>query len=172
MKIINKKNPLLAGVLSLFLGPFGYIYLGFNFFVAGISISLIIGIVLGILNFPYPGFFNYLQLFIWAYFGYKFAHISNFFSNDKNITEVDVKEYKSMSFAFYLMIHVMMSIVRFYAVVVALFFIVVFFSQGKILLAILTLFFGIVITQWVIESIFGIISVAIMKIFKIDKKYL
>jgi len=70
------------------------------------------------------------------------------------------------------MIHVMMSIVRFYAIVVALFFIVVFFSQGKILLALLTLFFGIGLSQWIIESIFGIVSVGIMKIFKIDKKYL
>ena len=77
-----------------------------------------------------------------------------------------------MSFAFYMMIHVMMSIVRFYAVVVALFFTVVFFSQGKILLAILMLIFGIGIAQWVIEMIFGIVSVAIMKVFKIDKKYL
>ena len=172
MKTINKKNPLFAGALSLFLGPIGYVYLGFNFLVAGISIALIIGIVLSFLNFPYPGFFNYLQLLVWAYFGYKFAHISNVFSGDENITETDVKEYKSMSFAFYLMIHVMMSIVRLYAIVVALFFIVVFFSQGKILLALLTLFFGIGLAQWIIESIFGIVSVGIMKIFKIDKKYL
>jgi len=85
MKTINKKNPLFAGALSLFLGPIGYVYLGFNFLVAGISIALIIGIVLSFLNFPYPGFFNYLQLLVWAYFGYKFAHISNVDScNDVN----------------------------------------------------------------------------------------
>lgn len=172
MKTINKKNPIVAGALSLFLGPLGYAYLGLNFLVAGVSIALIIGIVLSLLNFPYPGFFNYLQLLVWAYFGYKFAHISNIFSSDENITETDIKEYKSMSFAFYMMIHVMMSIVRFYAVVVALFFTVVFFSQGKILLAILMLIFGIGFAQWIIEMIFGIVSVAIMKAFKIDKKYL
>jgi len=172
MKTISKKNPVVAGALSLFLGPLGYAYLGLNFLVAGVSIALIIGIVLSLLNFPYPGFFNYLQLLVWAYFGYKFAHISNVFSDESNVTETDVKEYKSMSFAFYMMIHVMMSIVRFYAVVVALFFVVVFFSQGKILLALLTLIFGIGLAQWIIEMIFGIVSVAIMKAFRIDKKYL
>jgi hypothetical protein len=172
MKTLNKKNPLVAGVLSLIFGPLGYIYLGFNFFVAGIAISLIIGIVLAILNFPYPGFFNYLQLIVWAYFGYKFAHISNLFADEQNLSETDIKEVKSMSFAFYLMIHVMMSIVKFYAIVVAIFFIIVFFSKGEILLAFLTLFFGIGLAQWIIGSIFSIISVGIMKVFKIDKKYL
>jgi len=172
MKTIKQKNPLVAGALSLFLGPIGYLYIGFNFFVAGVSIALIIGIVLSFLNFPYPPIFNYLQLLVYGYFGYKFAHIRNAFSQEENLSETDMKEYKSMSFAFYLMIHVMMSVVRFYAVVVALLFIVVFFSQGKILLALLTLFFGIGLAQWFIEMIFGVVSVAIMKVFKIDKKYL
>lgn len=172
MKTISKKNPLLAAAFSLFLGPFGYLYLGFNFLVAGVSIALIIGTVLSILNFPYPEFFNYLQLLVWAYFGYKFAYISNFFSDDENVSEADLTEYKSMSFAFYLMIYVMMSVVRFYAIMVALFFAVSFFSQGEILLALLTIFFGIGIVQWFIEVIFGIVSMGIMKVLKIDKKYL
>lgn len=169
---IHKKNPTIAGILSLVFGPIGYVYIGFNFLVAGITISLIIGIVLYVLNFPYPAFFNYLQLLVWAYFGYKFALISNVFAEDENVSETDVKEYKSMSFAFYLMLNVMMSIVQFYALVVVIFLIISFFSQGKIFLGLLTIFFGIGLAQWILNLIFGAISIGIMKVFKIDKKYL
>jgi len=172
MKKISKKNPIIAGALSLFLGPIGYAYLGFNFFVAGVSITLIIGLVLALLNLPYPAFFNYLQLLIWAYFGYKFCHIGNQFAESENLSESDVKEYKSMSFSFYLMTHVMMSIVQFYAVILAIFYIFIFFSEGKIFLGILTIFFGIGIAQWFLNSIFTLVSLGIMKLFKIDKKYL
>lgn len=172
MKNINKKNPLISGALSLFLGPFGYAYLGFNFLVAGIAIALIIGIVLSFLNFPYPDFFNYLQLLVWAYFGYKLAHVSNAFSEEENLSQMDIAEYKSMGFAFYMMINVMMSIVQFYAIVVGFYLVIIFFTQGKTFLALLMLFFGYAVVQWVLTAIFGVISVGIMKVFGIDKKYL
>lgn len=172
VKRISKKNPFLAGVLSLFLGPLGYIYLGFNFFVAGLTIALIIVLVLSFLNFPYPSFFNYLQLLVYAYFGYKFAHIGNIFSVEENLSDKDIEEYKSMSFAFYLMTQVMMVLVRFYAFVVGVFMVVVFFSQGRIFKALLMLFLGIAFVQWLLNSIFGFISIGIIRAFRIDKKYL
>ena len=33
---MTKKNPTIAAVLSLFLGPIGYLYIGVNFFYQGL----------------------------------------------------------------------------------------------------------------------------------------
>jgi len=166
---ISQKNPTIAGVLSLLFGPLGYIYIGFNFLVAGITIFVIIGIVISILNFPYPSFFKYLQLLVYAYFGHKFALLSNVLASDEGLS---VKEYKSMGFAFYLMTHVMMALVQFYAIVIGLYFVYHSFAQGKIFAGILLLFFGIGFVQYFLNFIFAMISLGIMKAFGIDKRYL
>lgn len=171
-KTIKKKNPFWAGFLALFFGPFGYLYLGFYFFIASIIISIIISLVIFLLNLPYPTFFTYFQFLVFGYFGYKFAHINNILAENDELSGSDIKEYKSFSFALYLMINVMMSIIRFYALIVGIFFVISAFSQGKIFFGLLILFFGIGLAQYVLESIFSLISIAIMKLFKIDKKYL
>lgn len=169
---VSQKNPMFAGILSLFFGPLGYIYIGFNFLVAGVAIAVIIGIVISILHFPYPSFFKYLQMLVYAYFGYKFATISNVFAADESLSAKDVEEYKSMGFAFYMMTHVMMALVQFYAIVVALYFVYHSFAQGRIFVGILILFFGIGFVQYFLGFIFAMISFGIMKAFGVEKKYL
>ncbi len=169
---ISQKNPIIAGILSLFFGPLGYVYLGFNFLVAGMAIAVIIALVISILNFPFPFVFKYLQLLWYAYFGYKFAILTNIFAGNVGISENDIKEQKSMWFAFYLMTHVMMALVQFYAIVIGLYFVYHAFAQGRIFVGILILFFGIAFVQYFLNFIFAMISVGIMKAFGIDKKYL
>lgn len=169
--MLKKKNPTIAGVSSLFLGPVGYLYLGFNYFVAGISIAFIIAFVLSLINMPYPPFFNLLQLFVWAYYGYKIAEIRNAAIED-SLSDNDAKELKSMSFGFFIMLTVMQTIVQLYAVVAVLFLTYLSFVQHKYFIAILILVFGVSIAQYFLGFIFGLISLGIMKAFKIDKKYL
>ena len=169
--MMKRKNPTIAAVTSLFLGPVGYLYLGINYFVAGISIALIIAFVLALIRMPYPPFFNLLQLFVWAYYGYKIAEIRNAVIEDSP-SENDEKELKSMSFGFFIMLTVMQSIVQIYAVVLVLFLTYLAFAQHKYFTAILVLIFGVSIAKWILGFIFGLISVGIMKLFKIDKKYL
>lgn len=169
--IIKKKNPYLAGFLSLAFGPIGYAYIGFNYFVAGLTITLIIGLVLWILNYPVPHFFNYLQLFIFAYYGYKITEIRNMFWANIFPKE-EFEDFKSFSFAFLVMITVMMNIVRLYAFIYGILLVIQFFSEGRYIIALLMLILGIAFIMYFFEMIFGLISAAIMSIFKIDKKYL
>jgi hypothetical protein len=77
MNNLSKRNPVLSGILSLFLGPFGYIYVGLNFFFAALLISILFSFVLLVINLPFPHFFNYLQLLVYAYFGlgFNFGHL-------------------------------------------------------------------------------------------------
>lgn len=167
---IKKKNPYVASFLSLIFGPIGYIYLGLNYFVAGISISLIIVIVFVLFNIPIPHFFNYLQLFIFAYYGYKIAQIRNLFA-DNIYPQEEYKELKSFSFAYLVMINVMQNIVRLYAFLFGILWVIRTFQDGRYFVALLILIFGIALIIYFFEMIFGLISAAIMAIFRIDKKY-
>lgn len=169
--MMKRKNPTITAVSSLFLGPVGYLYLGINYFVAGISIAIIITLVLSLIRMPYPPFFNLLQLFVWAYYGYKIAEIRNA-AIEEGLSDNDEKEFKSMSFSFFIMLTVMQTVVQLYAVVLVLFLTYLAFAQHKYFTAILILIFGVSLAKWILGFIFGLISVGIMKIFKIDKKYL
>jgi hypothetical protein len=99
MNEISKRNPIVAGILSLFLGPIGYVYIGGWFMLSGIIISVLFSVVLSIINLPFPDFFNYLQLLVYAYFGYNLATIRNIFADELNLTDEDIKEFKSFGLA-------------------------------------------------------------------------
>lgn len=171
-KELKAKNTTIAAILPLLFGPFGYLYLGFNYFIAGISIAFVISNVLYLLHLPYPPFFNFFQLLVWSYYGHRLAVVRNVVVEEGPLTENDIKEFKSMGFAFFMMIHVMMSIVQWYAVIVVLFLVYIKFTEGKYFIAILLLVFGISVAKYLLGLIFGMISIGIMKAFKIDKKYL
>mgnify|MGYP001028089933 CR=1 FL=1 len=171
MNKLSKRSPVLSGVLSLFLGPFGYIYVGLNFFFAALLISILFSVVLLVINLPFPHFFNYLQLFVYAYFGYKLANIRNVFADDWGVSEEDIKEFKSFGFAFVLMTNLLMALTQFYSIAVGLFLAYKSFANGKILIGILILVFGIGLLMWLLSSIFSFISGILMMIFKVDKKY-
>lgn len=171
MKNLSKRNSTVAVVLSLFLGPFGYLYIGNNFFFSALLISMLFSFVLYIINLPFPHFFNYLQLLIYAYFGYKLTNIRNIFADDSEITEEDIKEFRSFGFGFVLMTNLLMSLTQFYSVAIGIYFAYNSFSNGKILVGILILVFGIGLLIWLLSSIFSFISRILMMLFKIDKKY-
>ena len=171
MNEISKRNPTVAGLLSLFLGPIGYVYIGGWFMLSGIIISVLFSVVLSIINLPFPDFFNYLQLLVYAYFGYKLATIRNIFADEWNLTDEDIKEFKSFGFSFVIMTNLLMSLTQFYSVVVGLYLAFKSFSDGKILIGILILIFGIGIMIWLLSSIFAFVSGLLMLLFKVDKKY-
>ncbi len=77
---MTKKNPTIAAILSLFLGPLGYVYIGIYFFLSGLIISVLFSLVLSLINLPFPHFFDYLQLLVYSYYGYKLATIRNVFA--------------------------------------------------------------------------------------------
>ncbi len=174
MNNLSKRNPVLSGTLSLFLGPFGYIYVGLNFFFAALLISVLFSIVLYVINLPFPHFFNYLQLLVYAYFGYKLANIRNVFADEWGVwgvSEENIKEFKSFGFAFVLMTNLLMTLTQFYSIAVGLFLAYKSFANGKILIGILILVFGIGLLMRLLSSIFSFISGILMMIFKVDKKY-
>ena len=171
MNEISKSNPMVAFVLSLFLGPIGYAYIGGWFMLSGIIISILFLVVLSIINLPYPDFINYLQLLVYANFGYKLATIKNIFAEEWNLTDEDTKEFKSFGFSFVTMTNLLSSLVQFYSVVVGLYLAFKSFSDGNILIGILILIFGIGIMIWLLNSIFAFVSALLMLLFKLDKKY-
>jgi len=171
MNSLNKRNPTFAGLLSLFLGPFGYAYIGLNFMLSGIIISILFSIVLSLINLPFPHFFTYLQLLVYGYYGYKLSIIRNIFADDWGVTDDDVKEFKSFGFSFVVMTNLLMALTQFYSTIVGLYLVYKSFAEGKILLGILLLLFGIALISWLLTSIFGFISGLLMLIFSVDKKY-
>jgi len=171
MNNLSKRNPVVSVILSLIFGPFGYIYIGFNFFFAALIISILFSVVLYFINLPFPHFFNYLQLFIYAYFGYKLTTIRNLFSDDWEVQEEDIKEFKSFAFAFFLSTNLLMTLTQFYSIAVGIFLAYRSFANGKILIGILIIVFGISLLIWLLTSIFSFISGLLMMLLKIDKKY-
>ena len=171
MNEISKRNPIVAGILSLFLGPIGYVYIGGWFMLSGIIISVLFSVVLSIINLPFPDFFNYFQLLVFAYFGYKLAKMRNILSDEWNLTDEDIKEFKSFGFSFVTMTNLLMLLSQFYSIGVGLYLALKSFSDGKILIGILILIFGIGIMIWLLSSIFTFVSGLLMLLFKVDKKY-
>lgn len=168
---MNKRNPTLATILSLFLGPIGYLYIGLNFFLSGLIISVLFSLVLTVINLPFPHFFDYLQLLVYAYYGYKLAIIRNMFADEWGITESDIKEFKSFGFSFVVLTNLLMALTQFYSTIVGFWLVYNSFANGKILQGILILIFGIALISWLLTSIFGFIASILMLIFKVDKKY-
>jgi hypothetical protein len=168
---MTKKNPTIATMLSLFLGPIGYLYIGLNFFLSGLIISVLFTLVLTLINLPFPHFFDYLQLLVYAYYGYKLAIIRNMFADEWGITESDVKEFKSFGFSFVVMTNLLMALTQFCSTIVGLYLVYKSFADGKIIVGILILLFGIALISWLLTSIFGFIAGILMLIFKVDKKY-
>ncbi|MCL5029036.1 MAG: hypothetical protein M1480_08460 [Bacteroidetes bacterium] len=171
MKLLTKKNTTIAGLLSLLLGPIGYFYIGLNFFISGIIISVLFSLVLSIINLPFPHFFSYLQLLVYCYFGYKLAVLRNAFIDDWGVTESDIKDFKSFGFSFVVMTNLLMALTKFYSFIVGLYLAYINFTNGKIFIGILIILFGIAIITWVLTSIFSFISGFLMLIFRVDKKY-
>ena len=171
MELLSKRNPTVAGALSLFLGPIGYIYIGLNFFISGIIVSILFSLVLSIINLPFPYFFSYLQLIVYSYFGYKLSTLRNAFVDDWGITETDIKEFKSFGFSFVVMTNLLMALTKFYSFVVVLYLSYLSFTNGRIVIGILIIIFGIALITWVLTSIFSFISGLLMVIFRVDKKY-
>jgi hypothetical protein len=171
MNLLSKRNPIIAGVLSLFLGPIGYIYIGLNFFISGIIISVLFSIVLSFINLPFPHIFDYLQLLVYCYFGYKLSILRNLFIDDWGVTESDIKDFKSFGFSFVVMTNLLMALTKFYSIIVGLYLAYINFSDGRIFIGILIILFGIAIIAWILTSIFSFISGLLMLIFRVDKKY-
>ena len=168
---MTKKNTTVATILSLFLGPFGYLYIGLNFFLSGLIISVLFTLVLSFINLPFPHFFEYLQLLVYGYYGYKLAIIRNMFADDWGITESDMKEFKSFGFSFVIMTKLLMALTQFYSTIVGLWLVYKSFTDGKILMGFFILIFGIALISWLLTSIFSFIAGLLMLLFKVDKKY-
>jgi len=171
MNNLSKRNPIVAAVLSLLTGPLGYLYIGFYFFLSGLIISTLFTLVLSLINLPFPHFFDYLQLLVYSYYGYKLAVVRNAFADDWGVTDTDIKEFKSFGFSFVVMTNLLMALTQFYSTIVGLYLVYNSFSEGKILIGILILIFGIALISWLLTSIFGFIAGLLMLIFKVDKKY-
>jgi hypothetical protein len=168
---LSKKNPIVGGILSLFFGPFGYIYHGVYFFLSALIVSVLFSVVLAVINLPYPYFFNYLQMLVYGYYGYKLATIRNLFVDEWGVTEDDIKEFKSFGFSFVIMNNLLMTLVQFYTIIAGLFLAFKSFSNGKIFIGILIIVFGIALIKWLLTLIFGFLSGLLMLLFKVDKKY-
>ncbi|MDR3666560.1 MAG: hypothetical protein P4L35_06945 [Ignavibacteriaceae bacterium] len=169
---MTKKNPTIATVLSLILGPVGYLYIGLNFMLSGIIITALFTFVLSLFNFPFPNIFNYLQLLVYAYFGYKLSILRNVFVDSWDLTSDDIKEYKSFGYSFVIMTNLLMTLIQFYSTIVGLYLVYKSFENGRIVVAILILVFGIALIKWVLTSVFSFLSGLLMLLFRVDKKYL
>jgi hypothetical protein len=168
---MNKKNPTIAAILSLILGPVGYLYIGLNFMLSGIIVSVLFIFILSLFNFPFPNIFNYLQLFVYAYYGYRLSILRNIFVDSWDLTVEDIIEYKSFGFSFVMMTNLLMALTQFYSTIVGLYIVYKSFAEGKIIIGILVLLFGIALIRWVLTSVFSFLSGLLMLLFRVDKKY-
>jgi len=168
----SNKNPVISCLATLLLGPLGFLYIGFNFFIGAMLVSILFNIVLAIINLPIPEIFKYIQLIVYGYFGYIIATTRNAISNDLYTSEDEIKEFKSFGFSIFIMNGLMMRMAQIYGVVTGLYMTYMSFSNGKIFLGMMMLIFGIGVIIWFVSFIFSIVSVLLVSIFKLDSKYL
>jgi hypothetical protein len=171
MNTLKSRNLYIAAILSLLLGPLGFLYVGWTFMVSGLVITAIFALVLSIINLPTPSVFEYLQLIIFSFHAYKLAAIRNIIAVDPMTTEEDIKQYHSFGFSMVAMTSVLMTLAQYYSLVVGFYMAYVSFANGKILIGILIVVFGISAIMWVLTSIFGFISSLLMVLFKVDDAY-
>jgi hypothetical protein len=76
-KKMQKKNPVIAAVLSLLLGPLGYFYIGWRYAVMAILIFLLYGIVPALAGFELPMWMQYLILPVLAWKAYTICSVRN-----------------------------------------------------------------------------------------------
>ncbi len=171
MKTLKSRNLYIAAALSLFLGPLGFLYVGWTFMVSGLIITAIFALVLSIINQPTPSVFEYLQLIIFSFHAYKLATIRNIIADDPMTSPEDINQFHSFGFSTVAMTSVLMTLAQYYSLVVGLYMAYVSFSNGKILFGILIIIFGISLIMWVVTSIFGFISSMLMVLFKVDDSY-
>ncbi|WP_309451369.1 hypothetical protein [Clostridium sp.] len=70
------------------------------------------------------------------------------------------------------MTNLLMTLIQFYSTIVGLYLVYKSFENGRIVVAILILVFGIALIKWVLTSVFSFLSGLLMLLFRVDKKYL
>jgi len=105
-KTIKRKKPIIAVLLSLILGPIGYLYIGKYLFLIGLAFNVVFVILTGsisyILNFDLPLIYTLGQLIIYSYFGYILANLNNRLIDLPDSGD-DPKLFKSAKFAVFMM---------------------------------------------------------------------
>ena len=74
---MKKRNPMLAAVLILFLGPIGFVFVGWRYALLAFILLLFFASVLTVVGFPAPWWIKYFILPALAYKGYKIVSFRN-----------------------------------------------------------------------------------------------
>jgi hypothetical protein len=169
MKPLTKRSPAIAGILSFIIGPIGYCYIGFNFFISGIIIWSIFSTIFIFIKYPLPNGTEYLQLLVYSYFGYELAIIRNILVYGREVQDNE-KIFRSVKYGIYIMVKMLITVGQLYALYFGLYFTYISIVNGHIFIGILILL-GSLLTIWVLKSIMGYLSTLIMKHFNIDSKW-
>lgn len=149
MYFTNERNPILAGLLSLFMGPFGYAYIGLDYMMSGIIISVIFNLLLSLTTgLQLPQSFIIIQFFVYAYCGHKYAIYRNameFFTKDTVKEKFGLNEF---GFTLTMTMPLLKRLIMSYSLIIGFYFVKINFNNEEYINATLIILIGIPIAFW------------------------
>lgn len=140
--------PILAGLLSLFIGPCGYAYIGLDYMISGIIFSVIFNLLLTLSGLHLPQSIILIQFFIYAYCGYKYAIYRNtmeFFTKDTVKEKLGLNEF---GYTLTMTLSLFKRLIQSYSLIIGFYFVILNFTNDEYVKAILILLIGIPIALW------------------------
>jgi hypothetical protein len=152
------KSPVLALVLSLIFGPFGYLYIGWRYAVMAIAVCVIFVLVIAFVQFPFPSWIKYIILAVLGWKGWTIVSVRNaVLIEDPEIAEkLDTFPLVAMA-----MSDLLVGIGMFYAAAIGLYIGVNLVIQGAALKGVLVIVLGTPALVCLTILGFGVIASAI-----------
>lgn len=164
----KKKNPWIAAILSLILGPLGYLYIGWRYALLGIVILLLFVGVLMVVDFDpavMPGIRSWIKyplLFVFAWKAHSICTVRNGLIDAQ---DEKAKMIGAFPFAAMAMTDLLVGLAMFYAGALGLYASAVMLSEGRIVKGLLTLLVGTPALVWIATMMFGFIAVGVDAVF-------
>jgi len=161
--MIKKKNPIIAAILSLILGPFGYFYIGWKYFIMALAMFIVfVGILIfvnldpSVLSPKAHFLLRFLLLMVLAWKAYTICSIRNILidAKDKNVNELNSFPVVAMA-----MSDLLVGIGVFYAGAISIYVSTKMFLGGNLLKGFLYLIIGTPALIWIASFVFGLIAI-------------
>lgn len=159
---MQKKNPILAAVLSFFFGPLGYLYIGWRYAVSALAVFGVFVLAITVISFPIPTFMKYVILAVFAWKGFAIASIRNKLIDAENEDAVALNTFPIAAMA---MTDLLVGIAMAYAAAIGIYVAVKLALGGHILRGIFDLLVGTPVLVGVANFVFEFIATGIDAIF-------
>jgi hypothetical protein len=152
---MRKRNPVIAAVLSLFLGPLGCIYVGWRYAIMAVVVFSVFVLVVAVAGFTLPQWLEYVILPVLAWKAFTICSVRNILieAGDDQARALDTFPTAAMA-----MSDLLVGIGMVTAGVLGLYASALMMLDGRIIKGLFTLLVGTPVLVWIATMVFGVIA--------------